>query len=222
MPGPVVRRMASRGADRPPHGGCTPRPVQRDRQDRPPHSPGRGGPRRAASPQAPRGWHPSRVEPCPGLQAAPGGCPAGRGPGQGREAGPTGGGVWVIRGGGRKVEGRAAGVQPHRALVCGVEAGAGGDARGGVACSGGRAGGGGPSGVARRRPVPEPAPNQALEPTPRSVRCAPASGRGSPPAFGYFRGQLLDHHSTVVRVRGRARPIPKKEETTWLGIWRDA
>jgi hypothetical protein len=32
--------------------------------------------------------------------------------------------------------------------------------------------------------VPEPAPNQALEPTPRSVRCAAASGRGSPRAFG--------------------------------------
>jgi hypothetical protein len=27
-------------------------------------------------------------------------------------------------------------------------------------------------------------PNQALEPTPYSVRCAPAFRRGSPPAFG--------------------------------------
>jgi hypothetical protein len=29
-----------------------------------------------------------------------------------------------------------------------------------------------------------PQPNQALEPTPRSLRCAAASGRGSPRAFG--------------------------------------
>jgi hypothetical protein len=31
-----------------------------------------------------------------------------------------------------------------------------------------------------------PASNQALEPTPYSVRSAPAFGRGSPPAFGVF------------------------------------
>jgi hypothetical protein len=30
----------------------------------------------------------------------------------------------------------------------------------------------------------ESAPNKAVEPTPYSVRCAPASGRGSPLAFG--------------------------------------
>ena len=33
-------------------------------------------------------------------------------------------------------------------------------------------------------PMAKPAPNIGLEPTPYSVRCAPASGRGSPPAFG--------------------------------------
>jgi hypothetical protein len=32
--------------------------------------------------------------------------------------------------------------------------------------------------------LPTSAPNQALEPTPYSLRYAPASGRGSPPAFG--------------------------------------
>jgi hypothetical protein len=32
--------------------------------------------------------------------------------------------------------------------------------------------------------VLEPAPNQALEPTPYNLRFASASGRGSPPAFG--------------------------------------
>src|SRR5215475_8064589 len=34
--------------------------------------------------------------------------------------------------------------------------------------------------------LPVPGPNQALEPTPYSLRCAAASGRGSPPAFGLF------------------------------------
>jgi hypothetical protein len=32
--------------------------------------------------------------------------------------------------------------------------------------------------------VPAPVPNQALEPTPYSLRYASAFGRGSPPAFG--------------------------------------
>jgi hypothetical protein len=32
--------------------------------------------------------------------------------------------------------------------------------------------------------LPWTKPNMALEPTPRSVRCAPAAGRGSPRAFG--------------------------------------
>jgi hypothetical protein len=32
--------------------------------------------------------------------------------------------------------------------------------------------------------VPGPAPNQALEPTPYSLRCASAFGRGSPRALG--------------------------------------
>src|SRR5262249_32615656 len=31
-----------------------------------------------------------------------------------------------------------------------------------------------------------PAPNEGLEPTPSSVRCAPASGCGSGPAFGFL------------------------------------
>jgi len=35
------------------------------------------------------------------------------------------------------------------------------------------------------QPQAGPRPNQALEPTPYSVRCAPAFGRGSPRAFGF-------------------------------------
>ena len=35
----------------------------------------------------------------------------------------------------------------------------------------------------RRCHLVHPAPNKAVEPTPSSVRCAPASGRGSPPAL---------------------------------------
>jgi hypothetical protein len=31
--------------------------------------------------------------------------------------------------------------------------------------------------------LPSPAPNEGLEPTPSSVRCAPAFGRGSGPAL---------------------------------------
>jgi hypothetical protein len=34
-----------------------------------------------------------------------------------------------------------------------------------------------------------PQPNQALEPTPDSARCAPAIRRGSPPAFGGIIGR---------------------------------
>jgi hypothetical protein len=40
--------------------------------------------------------------------------------------------------------------------------------------------------------LPAPAPNKALEPTPYSLRFAPASGRGSPRAFGI---QTLSHYS---------------------------
>ena len=45
---------------------------------------------------------------------------------------------------------------------------------------------GGQSGASRRSPVPEPAPNKALEPTPNSLRScvAAAIGRGSPRALG--------------------------------------
>src|SRR5262249_57933376 len=35
--------------------------------------------------------------------------------------------------------------------------------------------------------APSTTPNQALEPTPHSVRSAPAIGRGSPPALGFIR-----------------------------------
>ena len=38
-----------------------------------------------------------------------------------------------------------------------------------------------------REAVPEPVPNQALEPTANSVRSAPAVGGGSPRAFGAQR-----------------------------------
>src|SRR5882724_5805982 len=38
--------------------------------------------------------------------------------------------------------------------------------------------------VAKVLPLSDPAPNQGTEPTPYSVHCAPASGRGSCPAFG--------------------------------------
>jgi hypothetical protein len=35
------------------------------------------------------------------------------------------------------------------------------------------------------------APNEGLEPTPSSVRCAPASGRGSRPAFSAVSTEVL-------------------------------
>jgi hypothetical protein len=38
-------------------------------------------------------------------------------------------------------------------------------------------------------PLAESEPNNALEPTPSSVRCASASRRGSLPAFGYQKAQ---------------------------------
>jgi hypothetical protein len=40
--------------------------------------------------------------------------------------------------------------------------------------------------------LPAPGPNQALEPTPYSLRCASASGRGSPPAFGLSTESMSD------------------------------
>jgi hypothetical protein len=49
-----------------------------------------------------------------------------------------------------------------------------------------------------------PQPNQALEPTPSSVRCAPASGRGSPRAFGFFL-QTEGNLSRVNNLRYDAR-----------------
>src|SRR6266851_1004432 len=46
-------------------------------------------------------------------------------------------------------------------------------------------------------PLPESGPNKAVEPTPSSVRCAPASGRGSPRAFGLCEKTLA---SSVSRL----------------------
>jgi hypothetical protein len=40
-------------------------------------------------------------------------------------------------------------------------------------------------------PLAHPVPNQALEPTPYSLRLAPAFGRGSPRAFGFKRPVVL-------------------------------
>jgi hypothetical protein len=55
--------------------------------------------------------------------------------------------------------------------------------------------------------VLEPAPNQALEPTPYSLRFASASGRGSPPALGVntrmrtFTGTICERstHNAIVK-----------------------
>jgi len=41
-----------------------------------------------------------------------------------------------------------------------------------------------------------PAPNQALEPTPYSLRFAPAFGRGSPRAFGACGGEETNYKQT--------------------------
>jgi hypothetical protein len=46
--------------------------------------------------------------------------------------------------------------------------------------------------------VPNPTPNQVLEPTAYSVRSAPASGGGSPRAFGFF----LQTEGNLSRVNG--------------------
>ena len=51
------------------------------------------------------------------------------------------------------------------------------------------------------RPAPPhrlPRPNLALEPTPRSVRSAPASGRGSPRAFGSFKKRSQDDRLIII------------------------
>src|SRR5712691_3574833 len=45
--------------------------------------------------------------------------------------------------------------------------------------------------VGRRAVIRLPRPNLAVEPTPYSVRCAPASGRGSPLAFGLLSLEIL-------------------------------
>jgi hypothetical protein len=63
-------------------------------------------------------------------------------------------------------------------------------------------------------PLADPAPNQALEPTPYSVRCAPAFGRGSPraldagawkkkPGVSSHTTAALSHHAGQSRSAGR-------------------
>src|SRR5215471_6926341 len=49
-------------------------------------------------------------------------------------------------------------------------------------------------------------PNQALEPTPRSVHCAPASGRGSPRALGHES----DQSESRIPPRGQYMFIDKR------------
>ncbi len=58
-----------------------------------------------------------------------------------------------------------------------------------------------------------PQPNQALEPTPYSVRCAPASGRGSPRALGSPGGErsgskALGAHCAIYMGHSRGLDFP--------------
>ena len=54
-------------------------------------------------------------------------------------------------------------------------------------------------------PLAESEPNNALEPTPSSVRCASASRRGSLPAFGFDPRCLSTHKVLTLPIHSNAR-----------------
>jgi hypothetical protein len=145
--------------------------------------PGRGGPVRVGGRGPASGWRPSRASLSPAPRSVPGGgrlAAGGRGVGAGAGRAARGGrvarGEWCEAGRWRQAEAPEAVSRAtrHRCVGCvSSEARApAGWCRGPAGCCGGEAGG-----ASRRSPVPAPVPNQGVQATAASVRCAPAVRR---------------------------------------------
>jgi hypothetical protein len=74
--------------------------------------------------------------------------------------------------------------------------------------------------VAKVLPLSDPAPNQGTEPTPYSVRCAPASGRGSCPALDGAKGTERIHESSDDSLVPYSEAYPSVRAIAGkLGLW---